>query len=137
MFSSILQRRWCPHYWWHQVLYELASCHYSPLLTLTTHPSVMVFTIWGNIGSPNHYVSQMVNCFTNMLGMSFKTYPTIGSTILMYTYLCTYLGSSLSWFYTKVFSSHVPKPKMTNENNGMWHIIDYPNLDMSTNWIEK
>jgi len=39
---------------------------------------------------------------------------------------------SLSWFYTRFFN-HGPKPKMSNENNGMCPKIDHPNLDMSIN----
>jgi hypothetical protein len=120
MFSSILQRRGCPHYWWHQVLYGMPSCHYLPLLTLTTHHWLVVFTIWGNIGSPNHYVSQMVNCFTNILGMSFKTYPTIGSTTLVYTYLCTYLGSSPKLVLHKVFL--IPCTKAQNYQWKQWNV---------------
>jgi hypothetical protein len=135
MFSSILQKRGCPHYWWHQVLYGMPLCHYLPLLTLATHPRAMVFTIWGHIGNPNHYVSQMVKCFTNILGMSFKTYPTIGSTIPMYTYLCTYLGSSLKLVLHKGFL--IPCTKAQSENNGMCPKIDHSKMDISTNWIEK
>jgi hypothetical protein len=103
----------CPHYWWHQVLYGIPSCHYLALLTLATLHWVVVFTIWGNIGSPNHYVSQMVKCFTNILGMSCKTYPTIGSTTLVYTYLCTYLGSSPKLVLHKVFL--IPCTKAQND----------------------
>jgi hypothetical protein len=97
-----------------------ALTHYLPLLTLATHPCVMVFTIWGNIGSPNHYVSQMVKCFTNILGMSFKTYPTIGSTILMYAYLCTYLGSSRKLVLHKGFL--IPFTKAQSDQWKQWNV---------------
>jgi hypothetical protein len=103
------------------------SSLWNALMPLLTPPnlnhsslSIGFNTIWGNIGSPNHYVSHMVKCFTNMLGMSFKTYPTIGSTILMYTYLCTYLGSSPKLVLHKGFL--IPCTKAQNDQWKQWNV---------------
>jgi hypothetical protein len=77
-------------------------------------------TIWGNIGSSNHSVSQMVKCFTNMLGVSFRPYPTIGFTIPICTYLCRYLGSSPRLVLHKGFL--IPRPKAQNDQRKQWNV---------------